>query len=162
MKNSAFKDHFSHNAKGYNKFRPDYPDKLFEYLTSLSPSENLAWDCGTGSGQVAITLAKYFKKVIAIDASKKQLENAKHHERVNYAAANAEKLPVRPNTIDLITVAHSLHWFDSKSFFTEVERVLKAKGIIAVWTYNLLPISPELDEIINKFYYEIVGCIKPL
>jgi hypothetical protein len=34
---------------------------------------------------------------------------------------------------------------------------LKQNGIIAVWTYNLLTISPEIDLIIKYLYFDIVG-----
>jgi hypothetical protein len=39
----------------------------------------------------------------------------------------------------------------------EAERVLKQNGIITVWTYNLLIISPEIDSVIKYFYFNVVG-----
>jgi hypothetical protein len=44
-----FKDHFSAQAADYAKFRPTYPRELFEYLGSVAPSRQYAWDCGTGT-----------------------------------------------------------------------------------------------------------------
>jgi len=38
----TFKDHFSAHATEYAKFRPHYPDELFEYLASISPRLELA------------------------------------------------------------------------------------------------------------------------
>ena len=71
-----FKDHFSKQAAGYAKFRPRYPQKLFDYLASIAPSRQVAWDCGTGNGQAAVGLASVFDRVIATDASEKQIANA--------------------------------------------------------------------------------------
>jgi methylase of polypeptide subunit release factors len=75
----TFKDHFSKQAADYAKFRPRYPHEMFEYLGSLAPRRQLAWDCGTGNGQAAVGLATMFDRVIATDASEKQISNAPSH-----------------------------------------------------------------------------------
>src|SRR5690606_37729822 len=49
------------------------------------------------------------------------------------------------------------HWFDFEKFYSEVKRVLKPEGIIAVWTYSLPKISSEIDKIILHFHDNIVG-----
>src|SRR5882762_11622483 len=77
---TSFKDHFSKQAAGYSKFRPTYPQKLFEYLGRIAPSRQLAWDCGTGNGQAALGLASLFDRVMATDASEKQISNAQAHQ----------------------------------------------------------------------------------
>ena len=128
----TFKDHFTKQAAVYAKFRPDYPDELFKFLASVSPSNELAWDCATGSGQAANGLAKYFNKVIASDASENQVLNAYKNEKIIYKVFPAEKADIESSTIDLITVAQALHWFNFENFYTEVRRVLKRGGIIAV------------------------------
>ncbi|MGA7144830.1 MAG: class I SAM-dependent methyltransferase [Desulfobacterales bacterium] len=157
MDQNNFKDHFSAASKQYSRYRPDYPAELFTFLTSITPGHDLAWDCATGSGQAARGLAKYFHKVIATDASERQIENAVRHERILYHVAPADKTAIEAQSIDLITVAQALHWFEFDRFYQEARRVLKQNGIIAVWTYNLLTISPEVDKIINFFYADVVG-----
>jgi methylase of polypeptide subunit release factors len=69
----TFKDHFSKQAADYAIFRPGYPRELFDYLGAIAPGRCLAWDCGTGNGQAAVGLASVFDRVIATDASKKQI-----------------------------------------------------------------------------------------
>ena len=86
----AFKDHFSKQAADYATFRPRYTQKLFDYLGTIAPSRQLAWDCGTGNGQAAVGLASIFNRVIATDASEKQIANAQSHEKVAYRIAPAE------------------------------------------------------------------------
>jgi ubiquinone/menaquinone biosynthesis C-methylase UbiE len=105
----SFKDHFSKQAVDYAKFRPRYPQQLFQYLRSIAPSRELAWDCGTGNGQAAVGLSSVFGRVIATDASEKQIANAQSHERVEYRIAPAENSGIGSETIDLITVAQALH-----------------------------------------------------
>jgi SAM-dependent methyltransferase len=157
----AFKDHFSKQAAGYAKFRPRYPQKLFDYLGSIAPHRQLAWDCATGNGQAAVGLASLFERVIATDASERQIANAQSHERVEYRVARAENSGIGSETIDLIMVAQALHWFDLDRFYAEVLRVLKNNGVVAASAYNLLHIEPAVDEIVNRYYYEVVGPFWP-
>jgi len=157
----SFKDYFSKQAAGYAKFRPRYPQKLFDYLGSIAPSRYLAWDCGTGNGQAAVGLASVFDRVIATDASVKQIANAQSHERIEYRVAPAEKSGIRSESIDLIMVAQALHWFDLDCFYAEARRVLKPDGILAASAYNLLHIEKAIDDIVNRYYHEVVGPFWP-
>jgi SAM-dependent methyltransferase len=157
----TFKDHFSKQAAGYAKFRPRYPQKLFDYLGSIAPSHQLAWDCGTGSGQAAVGLASVFDRVVATDASEKQIANAHSHEIIEYRVSPAENSGIGSETIDLIMVAQALHWFDLERFYTEARRVLKPDGVLAASAYNLLHIEPAVDEVVKRYYYEVVGPFWP-
>jgi SAM-dependent methyltransferase len=156
-----FKDHFSTQATDYAKFRPRYPQELFDYLGRIASSGQLAWDCGTGNGQAAIGLASVFGRVIATDASEKQIANAQPHERVEYRVAPAENSGLKSGTLDLIMVAQALHWFDLDRFYAEARRVLKPNGVLAASAYNLLHIEPTIDEVVNRYYYEVVGPFWP-
>jgi len=156
-----FKDHFSKQAAEYAKFRPRYPQELFVYLGSGAPSHQLAWDCGTGNGQAAIALAAVFDRVIATDASEKQISNAQPHDRVEYRVAPAENSGIKSRSIDLIMVAQALHWFDLDRFYAEARRVLKPDGVLAASAYNLLEIESAIDEVVNRYYHEVVGPFWP-
>jgi hypothetical protein len=72
IKQPSFKDNFSANATNYAKFRPGYPNALFEFISSLPAERNCAWDSGTGNGQAAVGLASHFDQVVATDPSEKQ------------------------------------------------------------------------------------------
>ena len=157
----TFKDHFSQQAADYAKFRPRYPRELFEYLGNVAPSRQLAWDCGTGNGQAAVGLAALFDRVIATDASEKQIANAQSHKIVEYRVAPAENSGIGSETIDLIMVAQALHWFDMDRFYAEARRVLKPDGVLAASAYNLLHVEPAIDEVVNRYYYEVVGPFWP-
>ena len=156
-----FQDHFSAQAADYAKFRPGYPRELFDYLGSIAPSRQLAWDCGTGNGQAAGGLALVFDRVIATDASDKQIANAQSHERVDYGVAPAENSGIKSATVDLIMIAQALHWFDLNRFYAEARRVLKPNGVLAASAYNLLHVEPAIDEVVNRYYYEVVGPFWP-
>jgi SAM-dependent methyltransferase len=158
---SNIKDHFSGHADRYEAFRPNYPEALFTYLASLCERHELAWDCATGNGQAAVALAPFFQSVIATDASEKQIEQARRCENVRYVVAPADRAPLGDASVDLVTVAQALHWFDLASFYAEVRRVVRPGGILAVWCYELHTISPEIDAIISRLYSDVVGAYWP-
>ena len=160
-KQAAFKDYFSVDPVAYQQYRPGYPDALFLYLAKIAPDKQCAWDCATGSGQSAVSLSAYFKQVIATDASASQISSAAQVPGVVYRVASAERSRIKNASVDLITVAQALHWFDLQAFTAEVERVLKPGGVLAVWTYNLLQVNAELDSIVRYLYHDVLGAYWP-
>ncbi|MBV9618990.1 MAG: class I SAM-dependent methyltransferase [Verrucomicrobia bacterium] len=130
---------------------------MFEYLSALAPSRQLAWDCATGNGQAAVELANVFDHVIATDASEKQIANAEPHTGIEYRVASAEQTRFQSGSLDLILVAQALHWLNHDRFYPEVRRVLRANGVFAASAYNHLRIDKPIQEIIKRYYYEIVG-----
>lgn len=147
-----FKDHFSDKSADYSTYRPHYPANLFAYLASITPGNSLAWDCATGSGQAALSLIEHFDHVIATDASENQIRNATVKSGVTFRTEPAEQTTIDSATVDLITVAQALHWFDLIQFTREVTRVLKPKGVLAIWTYGLFTVSPQIDQLIHQLY----------
>lgn len=136
-----FKDHFSKRAAQYAEFRPHYPKSLFNYLATLCAHHEIALDCGSGNGQAAVELAQYFARVVATDPSKPQIEKAIRRRNVEYRIARAEESGLPAQSVDLVTAAQALHWFDAPAFFAEAARVLRGDGAIAVWGYG----DPLLD-----------------
>jgi len=151
------KDNFSTGSDKYALFRPTYPPALFDYLLSLVRGRGLAWDCGTGNGQVAVILAEFFDRVIATDISAAQLQSATPHERIEYSVQPAEKTNFPDAAFDLITVAQAIHWFDFDAFYREVNRTIRPGGLLAVIGYDLVRFGPAVDPVLDAFYRDIVG-----
>ena len=155
---SSFPDHFSTNAGAYASRRPHYPDELFDYLSSVSPRHDLAWDCAAGSGQASIPLTHHFLRVIATDASAAMLAQAPPHPRVEYRVAPAECSGIETSSVDLVTVAQALHWLDIDRFYAEADRVLVPGGMLAVWTYGTQVLEdPVINRHLDTFYTDVVG-----
>ncbi|HEX6386746.1 MAG TPA: class I SAM-dependent methyltransferase [Anaerolineae bacterium] len=152
-----FADHFSQLAQNYSRYRPHYPAALFEYLATIAPGRDLAWDCGTGNGQAALQLVKYFDRVVATDASSEQINQAFLHDRITYRIEKAEEVSLVSGIVDLVTVAVAVHWFALDAFYQEVRRVLKPDGVLAVWTYHLPLIGAEIDQHLRFYYSEVLG-----
>lgn len=145
------------DAVAYSKFRPRYPEELFDFLAAAAPRRTLAWDGATGTGQAAIGLARRFERVVATDASAEQVAQALPNPRVVYGVARAEATPLASGSADLITVAQALHWLDHDRFFAEVRWVLTPGGVVAAWCYRLITIAPEIDQVIAELYHGTLG-----
>ncbi|MGH8224981.1 MAG: class I SAM-dependent methyltransferase [Gammaproteobacteria bacterium] len=149
---TSFKDHFSGHAAAYAEARPGYPPELFAWLADEAPKRECAWDCATGNGQAARALAEHFARVIATDASAEQVANAHPHPRIAYRVAPAESPDLEPQSVDLVTVAQAVHWFDRPRFYAAARKALVPDGLIALWSYDLLTIVPAIDAVISNFY----------
>ena len=152
-----FKDHFSQSAAGYAAYRPTYPFELVSFLADTAPRHEFAWDCGCGSGQLSTLLAEKFAQVHATDASAKQIENAVHHPRVRYTCAPAEASGLDDQVADLIVAAQAAHWFDLPAFYREVDRVGRPGSVIALVSYGIVKVDEQLDPIIGRFYWDVLG-----
>ncbi len=153
----TFPDHFSGHASDYAAHRPRYPAALYRWIASQAPGRDLVWDAATGSGQAAVALTDHFSAVHATDASAKQLAAATPHQRVRYACEPAERCSLADASVDAVTVAQALHWFDHERFFAEAVRVLKPEGLFVAWCYELLSVDPAVDAAIVRFYEGAIG-----
>ncbi len=151
------KDHFSTISDIYAKFRPDYPQTIYDFLYPLLKQKQNAWDCATGNGQIAFELAKEFDFVEATDISSQQIEHAYPAENIKYSVQKAEQTEFKDDNFDLITVGQAVHWFDFEKFNNEVKRVGRPNGIIALVGYELNNITPEIDTIVRAFYNDVIG-----
>ncbi|XP_044525363.1 putative methyltransferase DDB_G0268948 [Gracilinanus agilis] len=154
------KDH----AELYQKYRfvpsEELQKTIFSYLEEkTSKPYKIAVDIGCGSGQGTRLLAPYFDKVLGIDISEAQINQAKQLPNalnISYIVGSAEKLPLEDDSVDLLTSFTAIHWFDKVPFLMEVERVLKPHGCVAFSSY--LPYikvyykdcSEKLETIVNE------------
>lgn len=127
--------YFRDQAKLYAEYRPDYPAALFDFIASLAPSKQLAWDCATGNGQAAVGLAEHFERVIATDSSPEQIAHARPHPRIEYRVAPAEVSGLPDRCADVTTVTQALHWLKFDAFYSEVHRVLSPGGALVCTGY---------------------------
>jgi ubiquinone/menaquinone biosynthesis C-methylase UbiE len=151
------KDNFSRQADIYARYRPQYPQELFDFILQHIEKRSNAWDCATGNGQSAKVLAKFFEKVFATDVSQKQIDKAEQADNIIYSLQPAEQTNFADNSFDLITVSQALHWFATDEFYREVKRVAKPSAIFAAWSYSLLFISPDIDRLILSYYTNVIG-----
>ncbi|XP_069497393.1 uncharacterized protein [Ambystoma mexicanum] len=127
------------HASLYEKYMICEPEVYRQFLSYLEEKKGkpfeLAVDVGCGTGQTTRALAPHFQKVVGIDISKSQIQEAErvgYPQNVTYIIASAEQLPVEDGSVDLITATTAAHFFNIEEFLREVDRVLKPKGCLAL------------------------------
>ncbi len=151
------KDNFSHSSDNYARFRPVYPDSFFDFLLLHVDRRERAWDCGTGNGQVADSLSRYFSEVYATDISENQINNAVKKPNIFYSIENSSSASFPDNYFNLIIVAQAIHWFDFNKFYRELKRTAVPGAVFAAVGYGLLQVDRLTDEVTRRFYKEITG-----
>ncbi|KAF2618584.1 hypothetical protein F2Q68_00041497 [Brassica cretica] len=146
------------DAAAYLDARPRYPIDWYEKIAERTQDHKFAWDVGTGNGQAAIGLVEHYDNVVATDINEAQLKRAIKHPRISYhhtpknmSEDEMVALIGGENSMDLIVAAQAVHFFDLTIFYNVAKRVLRKEGgLIAIWVYNDIIISPEIDPIMKS------------
>uniref|UniRef100_A0A7S2S4I1 Methyltransferase domain-containing protein n=1 Tax=Mucochytrium quahogii TaxID=96639 RepID=A0A7S2S4I1_9STRA len=160
------RDLFRQQASAYALYRPKYPGYIIDWVLRHVPKgrHRIAVDLGTGSGQVAGPLAasKRFSKVIGIDRSEAQLEQAtKLFPEVEFRvgdAANVDPSIVPTGAASLVTSAQMAHWLLEKGewerYISGLERVLDpVDGLACILGYEMCTVdNPDLKPVFDAFY----------
>lgn len=149
-------DNFSEQSAEYAQYRPTFPERLIQELAGMTDPD-LAWDIGTGNGQVAALLARHFHQVVATDMSQQQLDQAVKAENIVYIKEPAEDSSLEDHSVNMATVAQAIHWFDFNPFYKEVRRVLVPGGVLAVLGYGEMETGTAIDEVYNRFHKNILS-----
>ena len=147
----------------YTKFRPTYPLKARELIADFVKRNGGGFqkmvDVACGSGQSTFYMANLFSKVIGVDISQAQVNQAREkskqlkYNNVEFRVGSAEDLPFEDNTVDMITCAQALHWLDEKTFYSEADRIFKPKGVMAAYGYgNVEPKHEKCRALMSQFY----------
>lgn len=144
--NSPVSERYDEDAAAhYSAYRPPLHSLILGKVLRHDTPAAVGLDVGCGAGHSAIALARYCANVFAIDASPFMLARAIKGDRVTYFAARAEQLPIRDNTVDLITFAGSLFYADRDSACVEIRRVSSRNAEVIVYDFEIL-----LDEILQR------------
>ena len=131
---------FSDRVEEYVKYRPHYPQAVFDLLEKeigLNASSVVA-DIGSGTGISSELFVENGLTVYAVEPNKEMREAAEHlnSNRENFTSINgtAEQTTLSDQSIDVIVCAQAFHWFDHEKAKAEFNRVLKPDGhIVLVW-----------------------------
>lgn len=119
------------------RFRPPYPDELFDVLISLtggSPGHVL--DAGCGTGPIARRLAGRVDRVDAVDVSEAMIEEGKRlpggdHPGLRWTIGGMEDAPIEP-PYALIVAGQSLHWMEWDVVMPRFARSLAPGAYLAI------------------------------
>ena len=114
------KNTFAGTAWFYARYRPGYPDEVFQLLRKrfgLDRSSRVL-DLGSGTGQIALPIAPYVAEVVAIDPTEDMLKEAKEQAvtrritNINWLLGESGNLGQMSNEIgeiDLTVIARAFH-----------------------------------------------------
>jgi SAM-dependent methyltransferase len=126
---------FGSSAGAYERARPTYPPAAVTWLTDA-----LALREGTTVVDVAAGTGKFTRLLVASGAAVLAIEPVGGMREqlvvsvpgVPALGAVAEALPFRSGSLDAITVAQAIHWFDRAHALAELHRVLRPGGRLGV------------------------------
>lgn len=148
-------------AQHYAACRPTYPKAVYERIVSKCGARKTCIDVGCGTGQATIGLADYFESVIGVDPSPTQLEQATKHPKITYQQGTVEDFltSLANESVQCITSAQAVHWFNLPLFYQQVHRILEPGGVLALWTYGMphFPNHPQVEQEFYHIYDDILG-----
>ena len=135
--NAAAAEGFERGADDYERARPSYPAAAVARIVregSIGPGSRVL-DLAAGTGKLTRLLVPTGAELIAVepvDAMRRRLVSIAPD--VEVLDGTAEAIPVTDHTIDVVTVAQAFHWFDAPRALTEIARVLRPGGLLAlIW-----------------------------
>lgn len=133
---------FTGRAEAYAKARPGYPGEAIAYICSLVPPDAVSADIGAGTGKFTQMIAACGYTVYAVEPNadmRRQLAAAlASFPNVKIVAGTAEATTLPDRSVDFITCAQALHWFDPGAFGKECRRIGKP-GCLVISVYNNTP-----------------------
>ena len=133
---------FTGKSEAYAKARPGYPQEAIDYIASLIPADAIIADIGAGTGKFTEPLAQKGYKIFAIEPNldmREQLVIAmKPYFNVETLSGTAEATTLPNQSVDVITCAQALHWFDPDAFWSECRRIGNPNTLI-IAIYNNTP-----------------------
>ncbi len=115
--------------------------RLLERLQYIRLQPKCILDVGTGTGQCLAGLARYYPQArqLALDLAPGMLRQARRKQswwkrfsrQTAFIAGDAEQLPLKDNSVDLIFSSLTLQWCtDLSATFAEFYRVLRPGGLL--------------------------------
>jgi len=152
----------------YNSVRPEHPaqivDNAVQFLKQKYKGDTkMAVDVGCGTGMSTRNLFGKFDNVLGVDLSEAMISEAQqcykqYQPNVAFKVAKAEAIPVPDNSTQLILVGRAIHYFDQKTFFKEVDRVLVENGVVAYYSVHfptvIVPGDKEKSDAVNAIYWD--------
>ena len=146
----------------YEAARPGYPDALFADIAAFATLDHTAkiLEIGAGPGQATEFFVQQGYDVTALEISQKQVQYLSNKfaafPRFHSVCSKFEEFQGEPESYDLIYAATSFHWIEPEEGYEKAFRLLKNRGIVAVFWHMASIVEPrtELQRQIRTIYYK--------
>ena len=147
---------FSSKAEKYARYRWDYApgaiQAVFERV-GLNSTSTVA-DVGSGTGILTRHFVDKVRRVYAIEPNPEMRawsdKTLRHYSAYRSLAGQAEATTLPDHSVDLVTAATALHWFQPEEARREFIRILKPGGWLAIlWNHQVS--NKELQSAIESF-----------
>lgn len=140
---------FDGRVEEYHLYRPGYPTAILDWLAracGLAPGWHVA-DLGSGTGKLAALFLDLGCRVHGIEPNGEMRRKAERElgdrPRFTSVAGAAEATGLPSHSVDLVVAGQAFHWFDLELARTEIRRILRAAGPLAViWNERRVDASP--------------------
>ncbi|MBI5202576.1 MAG: class I SAM-dependent methyltransferase [Elusimicrobia bacterium] len=156
MKDS--KKRFTAVAGEYDRFRPEYPGAVVDWLiatAALAAGAQVA-DIGCGTGISTRLLASRGLSVVGVDPNEAMLEKARARGG-EYVRGEAHRTGLPGGAFSLVCAAQAFHWFPVAETLAEWRRLGAPAGWGAAF-WNLrdgtAPVMKEYEELLGRFSAE--------
>lgn len=152
---------FNALAEQYDAYRPHYPAEALSFLVTLGELNGASdvADVGSGTGRIALELAKQVRIMYAVDTASAMLEQLttvaieSHIGNIRVVEAPGEETTLPSGSIDLAIMAQSFHWMDKPAALREMHRIIQDnKMLVIMWN--------QVQNTSDEYYREIVSVIK--
>ncbi len=110
-----------------------------EASLALLPESWVVADVGTGTGYLLPTIARYFKRIIAVDPVERMLEAARHRveyhrlDNVELKRGDLARLPIPEAAVELAVAVLVLHHVPTpRDALAELHRILRDRGRVLI------------------------------
>lgn len=128
---------FGSDPRGYDRGRPDYPERVYEVLVERcglrAGAEVL--EIGPGTGRVTQRLAELGARVVAIepDAVLAARLRAPDGPGAEVVDGTFEEIALPHDRFDLAVGAMSFHWVDPSVGLPKIGQAVRRDGFVALW-----------------------------
>ncbi len=143
-------------ARVYDDYRGDYSPASLRHILErarIQSSSSVILDLACGTGAVARQLGGAARLALGMDSAFPMLvQAAQNGLKVHLAAADGVQLPLPPGSLDLVTIGQAIHWFNLPALFSELRRVLRPGGWLAVLSRYPSP-AGRLNALVERLRY---------
>jgi len=131
---------FQSSAGYYTEFRKPYPQRIFDLARDkfqLDGQGDLL-DVGCGTGQIALPLSKWFRRVVGADLSAEMVGYARQNaidqkiKNVDFHVLSGEDISSAAGEFRLVSYGSALHWMDVPKTLAAGNSLLAPGGGVAV------------------------------